>query len=89
MWQDSALLFSARESGKISPHFGAISSLNHKVNLEKSEKKSTGENSKRSSGDGAPKLQISVPFRGRTRPDQYRREVLIFLILHPSACGSL
>ena len=27
--------------------------------------------SKKSSGDGAPKLQISVPCRGRTRPDRW------------------
>ena len=31
-------------------------------------KKSTGEDSKESSGDGVPKLQISVPCRGGTRP---------------------
>ena len=31
--------------------------------------KSTRENSKESSGDGSPKLQISVPCRGRTRPE--------------------
>ena len=29
----------------------------------------TGENSKISTGDSAPKLQISVPCGGRTRPD--------------------
>ena len=29
----------------------------------------TGENSKKSSGDGAPKLQTSVPCRGRTCPE--------------------
>ena len=43
--------------------------LNYTVNQEKREKKSTGEKSKESSGDGAPKLQISVPCRRRTCPD--------------------
>ena len=38
-------------------------------NLEKKES-STGENSRKSSGDSAPKLQISVPCRGQTRPDR-------------------
>ena len=33
-------------------------------------KKSPGENSKKFSGDDAPKLQISVPCRGRTRPEE-------------------
>ena len=59
--RDGILRFFLRlEIGQFSPHFGASSLLNCTVNLEKREK-STGENSKRSSGDGAPKLKISVP----------------------------
>ena len=41
-------LFLCLEIGQFSPHFGAISLLIYTVNLEKSEKKSTGENSKKS-----------------------------------------
>ena len=40
------------------PHFGAISLLNKK---RKPGRKSTGENSKKSSGDNEPRSQISVP----------------------------
>ena len=56
------------EIGQFSPRYWAISLPNHTVNLEKREKNPLEEISK-SSGDGAPKLQISVPCRGRTRPD--------------------
>ena len=37
---------------------------------EISKKKSTGENSKKTNGDGAPLLQISVPCRGRTHSEK-------------------
>ena len=66
-WQNSARFSPPKKpAGQFCPHFGAISLLNYTVNLEKREKTSTRENSKKSSGDGAPKLQISVPCRGRT-----------------------
>ena len=39
------------------------------VHLEKRETNKTWRKYKKSSGDGAPKLQISVPCRGRTCPD--------------------
>ena len=38
-------------------------------NLEKEEKEKTGENLKKSNGEGGPKLQISIPCHGRTCPD--------------------
>ena len=63
------------EIGQFSPHFGAISFLNYTVNLE-----NRGENPlekiQKSSGDGAPKLQISVPCRGRTCPEHSWRGCL-------------
>ena len=58
------VFFSAWGIGPFSPHFGAISSLNYTENLEKTEK-STGENSRKSSGEVSPKLHFSVPCRGR------------------------
>ena len=61
--------FSARKSGKFSPHFGSISWSNYTVNLEKKEI-STGENIFKNPVETAPpKLQISVPCRGRTGPE--------------------
>ena len=67
--RDRILRFFLRpEIGQFSPP-EAISLPNYTVNLEKREK-ITGENSnKKSSGDGAAKLQISVPCRGRTCPE--------------------
>ena len=47
---------------------GAISCLNRTKNLEK-KGKSAGENSQRSNGNGVPRFKISVPSRGRTRPE--------------------
>ena len=64
---DRILRFFLRlEIGQFSPLFGAISLPNYTENLEK-EGQSTGE--KKSSGDGALKLQISLPGCGRTCPD--------------------
>ena len=57
------------EIGQFSPHLGPISLLNYTVNLKKREKIHWRKLKKKSSGDGAPKLQIFVPCRGRTRPD--------------------
>ena len=69
-------LFLRPDIGQSSPHFGAIFLLNYTKNLEKEKKKSTGENShKKNSGDSAPKLQISVPCRGRTRPDEFTQKL--------------
>ena len=53
--------------------FGAISLLNYTVvNLEKREKNVHWRKKfKISSGDGAPKLQISVPCRGRTCTEHF------------------
>ena len=66
--RDKILRFLLRpEFGQFSPHSGVMSLLNYTLNLER-RKKSSGEIPK-SSGDGAPKLQISVPFRGQTLPD--------------------
>ena len=57
--------------GAFSPHFGAISLFNSTENpLEQIKDKS--------SGDGAPKLQISCPCHGRTRPDCLRERLLCF-----------
>ena len=68
--RDRILHFLLRpEIGQFSPHFGAISLPNYTENLEKREKSAGENNKKKASGDGAPKLQISVPCRGRTRPD--------------------
>ena len=70
--RDRILHFSLRpEIGQFSPHFGVISLLNYTENMEKRETYPL-ESSKfkqKSSGDGAPKLQISVLCRGRTCPD--------------------
>ena len=68
--RDMILRFFLRpEIGQMSPHFGAIS-LSHTVNLEKRER-FRWRKFKKSSGDGALKLQISVPCRGRTRPEHH------------------
>ena len=70
--RDRILRFFLRpEIGQFFPHFGAISLLNYTVNLEKRENNPL-ENAKKSSGDGAPKSQISVPCRGWTCPDVSR-----------------
>ena len=68
--RDRIPLFFPPEIGQISPHFGAIPFSNYAENWRKTKKKNTGKNSKKSSGDNTPKLQISVPCRGRTCPDQ-------------------
>ena len=60
-------LFLRPEIGQLSPHFGAIS-LQKKENLEK-RKKIHWRKFKESSGETSPKLQISVPCRGRTCPE--------------------
>ena len=70
---DRILRFFLRpEIGQFSPHLDSASLLSYSVNLEKREK-STGENSKQCSGEGAPKLQISVPCRSRTCPEKCAR----------------
>ena len=61
------------EIGQFSPHFGAISLLNYTANLEKRGK--VHWRKFKSSGDGAPKLQISVPCRGRTCPEPILSEI--------------
>ena len=60
--------FFSPEIGQFSPHFGAFSLLNCTVDLEKREK-IHWRKFKKSSGDSAPKLQISVPCLGRTFPE--------------------
>ena len=68
-WEDSTL-FLCPEIGQFSPHFGAISLRRHTENLEKKDQNPLEKIQKNSSGDGAPKLQISVPCCGRTRPSK-------------------
>ena len=76
--RDRILRFFLRpENGQLSPLFGAISLLTSTINLEKRGKTSTGENSEKSSGDSAPKLQISVPCRGRTCPELRRQKLIL------------
>ena len=76
--RDRILRFFLRpEIGQFSPHFGAISSLNHTNNLEKKEKNPL-EKFKKSSGDGAPKLQISVPCPGNVLSATTTTESLIW-----------
>ena len=66
--RDRILCFFLRpEIGQISPHLGAISLQNYTENLEKEEKSLEKKNPL--SGEGAPKLQISVPCYGRTLPE--------------------
>ena len=62
-----AFFLSARKSGNFLHILGANSLLSYTVNLEKKEK-IHWRKFKKSSGDIAPKLQISVPCRGRTCP---------------------
>ena len=61
----SYAFFSARKSGKFLRKFRAISLLNYTETLEKILPK-------KSSEEGAPKLQIYVPCRGRTCPEGCR-----------------
>ena len=68
--------FSAWEIGQFSPYFGADFPLYYTENLEE-KRKITGENSKKSSGDDDPKLQISVPCRGRTCPELHTGQLLV------------
>ena len=63
-WQDLTR-FSPLDFSLLSPDFRALVLLNYAENLEKKQKIQW----RASSGDGAPKLQISVPCRGRTCPD--------------------
>ena len=60
--------------GQFSPPCGAINDFLPKLHSKPGEKgkTSTGKRSKKSSGENAPKLQISVPCRGRTCPDHSR-----------------
>ena len=69
-WQDSTFLVSTRKSGNFFHILGRCP-FNLKLHRKPGEKgqESTGKK-KKSNGDGALKLQISVPCRGRTRPDQ-------------------
>ena len=62
--------FSARKSGNFLHILGRFPYQITQKTWRKG-KKSTGENSKKSSGGGAPKLQISVPCRGRTFPESF------------------
>ena len=64
-WQDSTR-FSPLDFSLLSPDFRGLVLLNYTENLEKKQKIQW----RASSGDGAPKLQISVPCRGRTCPEQ-------------------
>ena len=57
------------EIGQISRHFGVISLLNYTENMERKETNPLEKIQQNQSGDGAPKLQISVPCRGRTCPE--------------------
>ena len=66
-------VFLRPEIGQFSPHFGGISLPSY---TEKPGEK--GRKVQKSSGDGAPKLQISVPCRGRTRPEKSHYERGIF-----------
>ena len=67
MWQDSAL-FLHPEIGQSSPFCWAISVLNYTEKREKKENNPLQKiQKKKSSGDGAPKLQISVQ-RGQNWP---------------------
>ena len=68
-WQDLTR-FSPLDFPLLSPDFGGPVLLNHTENLEKKQKIQW----RASSGDGAPKLQISVPCRGRTCPDNPGRK---------------
>ena len=62
-------LFSARKSGDFLHVLGCFSyQIAHKI-LEK-QGKIHWRKFKKSSGDGAPKLQISVPYRGQTCPEK-------------------
>ena len=63
-WQDLTR-FSPLDFLLLSPDFGGLVLLNYTENLEKKQKIQW----RASSGDGAPKVQISVPCRGRTCPD--------------------
>ena len=71
--RDKILRFSLRpENGQFSPHLArAMPLLNYTLkHLEKRENNPLEITQKKSSGDGAPKLQISVPCRGRTCPEK-------------------
>ena len=76
-----------RNRATFSSHFRAISLLHYTKNLEKKEK-IPGENSpQKSNGDGAPKLQISVPCRGRARPEKCVCVIVlnpIVILSHPA-----
>ena len=63
-WQDLTR-FSPLDFSLLSPDFRGLVLLNYTENLEKKQKIQW----RASNGDGAPKLQISVPCRGRTCPD--------------------
>ena len=65
---DSAITIARFCPSKFSTFWGDFLTKLHSKHGEKGIK-STGENSKKSSADGTPKLQISVPCRGRTCPD--------------------
>ena len=57
--------FSPLDFSLLSPDFRGLVLLNYTENLEKKQNIQW----RASSGDGAPKLQISVPCRGRTCPE--------------------
>ena len=63
-WQDLTR-FSPLDFSLLSPDFGGLVLLNRTENLEKKQKIQW----RASSADGAPKLQIPVPCRGRTCPE--------------------
>ena len=68
-WQDLTR-FSPLDFSLLSPDFGGLVLQNYTENLEKKQKIQW----RASSGDGAPKLQISVPCRGRTCPEKISRK---------------
>ena len=67
--RDRILRFISDQKSGDSPHFGAEFSLNYTENLEKKEQKPLEKIQRKSSGDGTPKFQISIPCRGRTHPE--------------------
>ena len=76
--RDICAFFLRLEIEQISPRFVAISLLNDTEAWRKRQI-STGEIKKKSSGDSAPKLQISVPSRGRTRPKLRGPAAILFI----------
>ena len=64
--------FSLPRNGQFSPRSGAISFRITHLKPGETGKNPPEKIQKKSSGDSAPKLQISVPCRGRTCPDCFK-----------------